>query len=106
MRCTFFTSLAIAALFAEQEVAAKETFDDETALYQKSYEGDNYLAQLDSGLLADDLDEDDLAEVDANSTDWGPFAAGAVLVSLPVMTLFFLLQKHLVGGLTAGSVKG
>ena len=44
--------------------------------------------------------------VDDNSTDWAPFAAGAILVSLPVMALFFLLQKHLVGGLTAGSVKG
>jgi arabinogalactan oligomer/maltooligosaccharide transport system permease protein len=44
--------------------------------------------------------------VDANSTDWGPFAAGALLVSLPVMTLFFVLQRHLVGGLTAGGVKG
>jgi arabinogalactan oligomer/maltooligosaccharide transport system permease protein len=40
------------------------------------------------------------------STEWGRFAAGAILVSIPVMALFFALQKHLVGGLTAGSVKG
>ncbi|MEL6180102.1 MAG: sugar ABC transporter permease [Myxococcota bacterium] len=40
------------------------------------------------------------------STEWGYFAAGAILVSLPVMALFFLLQKNLVGGLTAGAVKG
>jgi len=40
------------------------------------------------------------------STEWGRFAAGAVLVSIPVMALFFALQKHLVEGLTAGSVKG
>jgi arabinogalactan oligomer/maltooligosaccharide transport system permease protein len=38
-------------------------------------------------------------------TDWGAFSAGAILVSLPVMALFFALQKHLVAGLTAGSVK-
>jgi arabinogalactan oligomer/maltooligosaccharide transport system permease protein len=44
--------------------------------------------------------------VDAFSTDWGGFAAGALIVSLPVMALFFVLQKHLVGGLTAGGVKG
>lgn len=40
------------------------------------------------------------------STQWGYFAAGAIIVSVPVMALFFALQKHLVGGLTAGSVKG
>ncbi len=40
------------------------------------------------------------------STDWGAFAAGAIVVSIPVMALFFALQKNLVEGLTAGSVKG
>ncbi len=40
------------------------------------------------------------------SADWGLFAAGAVLTSLPVMALFYFLQGFLVGGLTAGSVKG
>ena len=39
-------------------------------------------------------------------TDWGSFAAGAIIVSVPVMALFYALQKHLVGGLTAGAVKG
>lgn len=39
-------------------------------------------------------------------TEWGRFAAGAIIVSLPVMLLFFALQKHLVEGLTAGGVKG
>jgi len=38
--------------------------------------------------------------------EWGQFAAGALVVSVPVMALFFALQKHLVGGLTAGGVKG
>jgi arabinogalactan oligomer/maltooligosaccharide transport system permease protein len=37
---------------------------------------------------------------------WGKFAAGAVIVSLPVMAIFYAVQRHLVGGLTAGSVKG
>lgn len=40
------------------------------------------------------------------STEWGHFAAGAIIVSTPVMALFFALQKHLIGGLTAGGVKG
>lgn len=40
------------------------------------------------------------------ASEWGHFAAGAILVSLPVVILFFALQKNLVGGLTAGGVKG
>ena len=39
-------------------------------------------------------------------TEWGRFAAGAILVSVPVMALFFALQRSLVEGLTAGGVKG
>ena len=37
---------------------------------------------------------------------WGPFAAGAILVSVPVMALFYVAQRQLVAGLTAGGVKG
>jgi arabinogalactan oligomer/maltooligosaccharide transport system permease protein len=37
---------------------------------------------------------------------WGLFAAGAIVVSIPVMALFYVLQRHLVSGLTAGGVKG
>lgn len=37
---------------------------------------------------------------------WGKFAAGSLVVSIPVMALFYLTQKHLVGGLTTGGVKG
>ena len=37
---------------------------------------------------------------------WGIFAAGAIVVSLPVMALFYYAQRHLVSGLTAGGVKG
>ncbi|QEO14034.1 sugar ABC transporter permease [Agromyces intestinalis] len=37
---------------------------------------------------------------------WGLFAAGAVIAAVPVLVLFLALQRYIVGGLTAGSVKG
>ena len=37
--------------------------------------------------------------------DWSAFSAGAVMAAVPVMVLFLLLQKYIVGGLTAGAVK-
>ena len=40
------------------------------------------------------------------SADWGLFAAGAIVTSMPVMVAFYVLQRYLVGGLTAGAVKG
>ncbi|GGF04012.1 sugar ABC transporter permease [Mycetocola zhadangensis] len=42
---------------------------------------------------------------DEFTTNWGVFAAGAVLAALPVMALFLYLQKYIVSGLTAGAVK-
>lgn len=41
--------------------------------------------------------------LDAN---WGLFAAGAIIAALPILALFLFLQKYIVSGLTAGSVKG
>ena len=38
--------------------------------------------------------------------NWGPFAAGSLIASVPLVILFLSLQKFIVGGLTAGSVKG
>jgi arabinogalactan oligomer/maltooligosaccharide transport system permease protein len=43
---------------------------------------------------------------DERNARWGIFAAGAVLAAIPVVLLFLFLQKYIVGGLTAGSVKG
>jgi arabinogalactan oligomer/maltooligosaccharide transport system permease protein len=40
------------------------------------------------------------------SQQWGYFAAGAIIAAVPVVLLFFFLQKYLVSGLTAGAVKG
>jgi arabinogalactan oligomer/maltooligosaccharide transport system permease protein len=40
------------------------------------------------------------------TTEWGMYAAGALLISIPVVILFLVLSKWLVSGLTLGSVKG
>ena len=37
---------------------------------------------------------------------WGPLMAGAVLSSIPLMVLYFVAQRFIVQGMTAGSVKG
>ena len=40
------------------------------------------------------------------TTEWGLYAAAALVVSIPVVILFVVLSKWLVSGLTLGSVKG
>ncbi|MEY3149179.1 MAG: hypothetical protein RL029_453 [Actinomycetota bacterium] len=40
------------------------------------------------------------------SENWGPFAAGSIIASIPIVIIFLSLQKYIVSGLTAGSVKG
>jgi len=37
---------------------------------------------------------------------WGPFAGGALIGSLPTLLMFLFLQRYIVSGLTAGGVKG
>lgn len=39
-------------------------------------------------------------------TDYNLLAAGSILVALPVLIVFFVLQKQFVAGLTLGSTKG
>jgi len=43
--------------------------------------------------------------VGENAVLWGPLMAGATLMTLPAVVLFLTFQRHLVAGLTAGSVK-
>jgi len=42
----------------------------------------------------------------AANTPWSQFAAMSILVSIPILVVFFALQKYIIGGLTLGGVKG
>ena len=42
----------------------------------------------------------------AAGTPWSQFAAMSILMSIPAVALFFILQRYLVSGLAAGAVKG
>ena len=42
----------------------------------------------------------------SRSNNLGVFAAGAVMTMVPVIALFQFLQRYIVGGSTAGAVKG
>ncbi len=39
-------------------------------------------------------------------TDYNLLSAGSVLVALPTLLVFFVLQRHFVSGLTLGATKG
>ena len=38
--------------------------------------------------------------------NWGLFAAGSLVLSAPIVLLFYFVQRELVSGMTAGAVKG
>lgn len=40
------------------------------------------------------------------SVDWGGLMAASVVITVPVLVISIVLQKYIVGGLTAGAVKG
>ncbi|WP_090868562.1 sugar ABC transporter permease [Oceanobacillus limi] len=43
---------------------------------------------------------------DQFSTNFTRFAAGAILIALPIALVFLLLQRYLISGLTSGATKG
>lgn len=44
--------------------------------------------------------------VDPTNSSYNLYAAGSILVAIPAILLFYKLQKHIMGGLTTGGVKG
>lgn len=62
-----------------------------------------FLLNQDSYTLAGGLYQ---LQSDDYSRSWGMFSAASILVSVPVLIIFFCIQKYMVSGLTAGGVKG
>ena len=83
-------AVAVTALFsfmtAWNEFVLAFTFMDEPSAFTLPVMVNNYVGE--------------------KSIEWGKFAAASIIVSIPVMALFYALQKNLVGGLTAGAVQG
>ncbi|NJK43031.1 MAG: LacI family DNA-binding transcriptional regulator [Pleurocapsa sp. SU_196_0] len=67
--------------------------------FVKYWMGDGYLSWL--GIAAEGM-----VTLNDQETPRQYLMAGAVLVTMPVMFLFFAFERYLVGGLTAGGVKG
>lgn len=44
--------------------------------------------------------------VQQNRTEWGHLAAASILVAIPAIIVFYLVQRFLVTGLSSGAVKG
>ena len=63
----------------------------------------NFLTGSDNMTLASGLYSLQATET---SGSWPVFAAASLLVSFPVLVIFFLAQKYMVSGLTSGGVKG
>lgn len=63
----------------------------------------NFLTGSDRRTLASGLYSLQATET---SGSWPVFAAASLVVSFPVLVIFFLSQRHMVSGLTSGGVKG
>ena len=63
----------------------------------------NFLTGISNETLASGLYSLQATEM---SGSWPVFSAAAILVSLPVLMIFFLSQKYMTSGLTSGGVKG
>jgi len=44
--------------------------------------------------------------VSYDSLNWGGLTAASTIITLPVLLMTFLVQKHIVRGLTFGALKG
>ncbi|MBE5890471.1 MAG: ABC transporter permease subunit [Lachnospiraceae bacterium] len=63
----------------------------------------NFMTGSDTYTLAAGLYSLQATEMSGN---WPIFAAASIVVSIPILIVFFLLQKNMTTGLTSGGVKG
>ena len=66
-------------------------------LFARVLINDNELKTLPIGM--DDL-------YNATVTDWGMMMAGGVVITIPALVFFILVQRYLIAGWGAGAVKG
>lgn len=65
-----------------------------------------YVAQGNTQLFNVAVGLQSMAGLSNFQTEFPTFCAGAVVTSVPIMILFFVLQKYYVEGVTGGAVKG
>ena len=66
----------------------------------------SYLAQGKNELMTVAVGLQQMLSLANKTTYFGTFCAGGVFVAVPIMVLFFWLQKYYVEGITGGAVKG
>lgn len=66
----------------------------------------SYLAQGNKAMMNVAVGLKMMLSYEVKSTYFNTFCAGAVLTSIPIMALFFALQRYYVEGIAGGAVKG
>jgi arabinogalactan oligomer/maltooligosaccharide transport system permease protein len=66
----------------------------------------SYLASGNQNMMTVAVGMQQMLSLEDKQTHFGEFCAGGVVVAVPIMILFFWLQKYYVEGITGGAVKG
>ena len=97
------TGKVIGEIFVHPDGEGMEEEDSEGGYSDDTYSPCWILTGSDRMTLASGLYSLQATET---SGSWPVFAAASLVVSFPVLVIFFLSQKYMVSGLTSGGVKG